>query len=102
MVGYRLLSFEEIVFKYDNVCDFLKYAQILSAIPKLWKANCNHILEYELTEKPYQLLSCHSNFVRNLYDIIHQKYCLLSMHKQLEWGIKFDKSSINLKEKIPL
>ena len=56
MVGNRLLSFEDLISKYGNMCNFLKYAQILSVIPKLWKTNLNNILEYALTDKPYQLL----------------------------------------------
>ena len=98
MVGDRLLSFEELISKYGNVCDFLKYAQILSAIPKLWKTNISNILEYELTYKPYQLLPCCKNFIRNLYDFILPKYCLLPVHKQVEWEIALDKSNINWKE----
>ena len=35
IVGDKLLSFKELIFKYGNVFDFLKYAQILSAISKL-------------------------------------------------------------------
>ena len=98
MVSNRLLSFKDLIFKYSNVCDFLKYAQILSVIPKLWKRNLNYILQYELTDKPYQLLSCYKNFVRNFYDLILPKYSLLPVHKQVEWEIKLDKSNINWKE----
>ena len=51
-----------------------------------------------MTDKHYQLLSCCKNFVRNLYDLILPKYCLLPMHKQVEWEIELDKSNINWKE----
>ena len=95
MVGNRLLSFKEFISKYGNVCDFLKYTQILSVIPKLWKTNLNNILEYELNDQPYQLLSCHKNYVRNFYDLILPKYCMLCTHKQVEWEIELDKSNIN-------
>ena len=95
MVDDRLLSFEELIFKYGNMCDFLKYAQILSAITKLWKTNLNNILEYDLTDKFYQLLSCHKNFDRNLYDLVLPKYCLLPIHKLVESEIEIDKSNIN-------
>ena len=88
MLGGKLLSFKELVSKYSNVCDFLKYAEILSAIPKLPRTNLKNILDYELTNKPYHMLSFHKNIVRNLYDLIPPKHCLLLMHKQEEWEIE--------------
>ena len=79
------------------MCDFLKNAQILSAIPKLWKTNIDNVLEFELTDMPYLQLSCPKNIFRNFHDLILPKYCLLPMNRQVEWEKELNKSNNNWK-----